>query len=413
MRQSQLFTKTLKDAPRDEESTNAKLLVRAGFVHKEMAGVYTFLPLGLMVLRKIEHIIREEMNRVGGQEILMPSLHPMENWEKSGRLNSEEPFLYAVNEERGLEYMLGPTHEEIVVPLMRQFVSSYKDLPFYVYQFQNKFRSELRPKSGLLRGREFLMKDLYSFHRDEEDLNAYYEKMKQGYKNIFENVGLGSKTYVTFASGGTFSKYSHEFQTLTEAGEDTVYLCDKCKIGVNAEIIKEQDVCPECGNANLKQEKGIEVGNIFKLQNKFSKPFGLAYKDQDGKDREALMGCYGIGIGRVMGAVVEVLHDEKGIVWPKSIAPFSVHLINLQGGEQKAEELYQDLQKKGVEVLYDDRKEASPGEKFTDADLIGIPFRVVVSAKTLLKGKVEVKKRDEREERLMNEGEVLDYIKTV
>lgn len=410
MRQSQLFTKTLKDAPRDEESTNAKLLIRAGFVHKEMAGVYTFLPLGLMVLRKIENIIREEMKSQGAQELFMPSLHPKENWAKTGRWGSLDTLFRFTSYYTKQDYALGATHEEIVVPLAKTFISSYRDLPQYVYQIQNKFRDEKRAKSGILRGREFLMKDLYSFHATQADLDAYYEKMKDAYKNIFEKAGIGRMTYLTFASGGTFSEYSHEFQTLSAAGEDTIYFCEKCMVAVNEEIIKDQPVCPECQNKNLRQEKAVEVGNIFKLSTKYSEPFHLTYKDENGKENLVLMGCYGIGLNRLMGVVAEVFHDDKGIIWPKAIAPALVHLISLEGGEKEAEVLYEDLQKERVEVLYDDRKEASPGEKFTDADLIGIPFRIVVSKKTLLRGKVEMKKRNEKQECLLDEKEIMGYI---
>lgn len=410
MRQSELFTKTLKAVPKDEASTNAKLLIRAGFVHKEMAGVYTFLPLGLMVLRKIENIIREEMNRMGGQELFMPSLHAKENWEKTGRWKSLDTLFRFTSYYTKQDYALGATHEEIVVPLAKTFISSYRDLPKYVYQIQNKFRDEKRAKSGVLRGREFLMKDLYSFHANEKDLDAYYEKMKDSYKTIFEKAGIGDGTYLTFASGGTFSKYSHEFQTITQAGEDTIYLCEKCEVAVNEEIIKEQSVCPECQQKNLRQEKAVEVGNIFKIGTKYSEPFHLTYKDEDGKENLVVMGCYGIGLSRLMGVVAEVFHDEKGILWPKALAPALVHLVSLQGGEKEAEALYEDLKEKGVEVLYDDRKDASAGEKFTDADLIGLPFRIVTSAKTGTIGKVEVKKRSAREASFIDEKAIFKYI---
>lgn len=410
MRQSQLFTKTLKDAPRDEESTNAKLLTRAGFVHKEMAGVYTFLPLGLKVLKNIENIIREEMNRVGGQELFMPSLQPKENWRQTRRWDSFDILFRFTSYYTKQEYALGPTHEEIVVPLAKTFISSYRDLPQYVYQIQNKFRDEKRAKSGILRGREFLMKDLYSFHKDQADLDAYYERIKDAYQRIFERAGIAHSTYLTFASGGSFSKYSHEFQTITQAGEDTIYLCPKCKVAVNEEIIKDQPVCPECQNKDLKQEKAVEVGNIFKLGTKYSEPFSLTYKDEQGKENLVVMGCYGIGLSRLMGTVAEILHDDKGILWPKAVAPALVHLLSLEGGEQKSEELYKDLLEKGVATLYDDRRDASPGEKFTDADLIGIPVRIVVSTKTVLQEKVEVKKRNEDQGHLLDEKELMEYI---
>lgn len=413
MRQSQLFTKTLKDAPRDEESTNAKLLIRAGFVNKESAGVYTLLPLGLKVMRKIEGIIREEMEKIGGQEVVMPVLHPKANWVKTGRWDTVDVLFKVKSAISGAEYTLGSTHEEIIVPLVQNFLFSYRDLPFSVFQIQTKFRDEKRAKSGLLRGREFLMKDLYSFHRDEADVDRFYETAKKAYGEIFARTGIGGTTYLTYASGGTFSQYSHEFQTVTPAGEDLIYLCDTCRVAVNKEIIAEQKVCPQCKGKDLREEKSVEVGNIFQLKNKFSKSFGLQYKDEKGQAHDVMMGCYGIGIGRLMGVVTEVFHDDRGILWPRAVAPAIVHLLSLEGGEQKAEELYKDLQKKGVEVLYDDRKEASPGEKFTDADLIGIPFRVVVSAKTLEKGKVEIKKRDEKQERLVNEEELIEYIQSL
>jgi prolyl-tRNA synthetase len=410
MRQSQLFTKTLKDAPRDEESTNAKLLVRAGFVNKEMAGVYTILPLGIRVMRKIEQIIRDEMIEIGGQEIFMPSLHPSENWKKTGRWDTYDTLFRFQSFYSKIEYGLGPTHEEIVTPLAKRFILSYKDLPKYVFQIHDKFRDEKRAKSGLLRGREFLMSDLYSFHRDEKDADAYYETVKASYERIFQKIGIGEFTYFTFASGGTFSKYSHEFQALTLAGEDEIYICQLCRVAVNKEIIKEQNVCPECQSPKLQREKAIEVGNIFKLKTRFSDAFELMYKDEKGVNQKVLMGCYGIGGTRLMGTIVELFHDDKGILWPKSVAPALVHLLSLEGGEQKAEKLYEDLLEKGVEVLYDDRKEVSAGEKFVDADLIGIPWRVVVSAKTLEEGKVEIKKRSKQEKGLIDAEEIMEYI---
>lgn len=295
MLQSELFTKTKREAPKDEEAINAQLLIRAGFVDKLMAGVYTFLPLGFLVLKKIENIIREEMVKIGGQEILMPALQPKANWQKTGRWETLDSLFQLKSRHLQTDYALGPTHEEVVSPLAKKFVFSYKDLPFYVFQIQNKFRDEIRAKSGLLRTREFLMKDLYSFHRDEKDLDKYYEKAIGAYQNIFEKVGLGNLTYLTFASGGSFSKYSHEFQTLTPAGEDTIYICEKCRVAVNEEIIKEQNSCPQCVNKKLKKEKAVEVGNIFKLKTKFSAPFDLKYKDEKGNEKEVIMGCYGVG----------------------------------------------------------------------------------------------------------------------
>lgn len=406
MKQSTLFTKTRRTAPKDEESINAQLLIRAGFVDKLMAGVYSYLPLGYRVVKKIEDIIREEINAIGGQELFMPSLNPRENWEKTGRWDGLDALVkIGFDEEKNMA--LAPTHEEIITPIAKKFVSSYKDLPFSAYHFQNKFRKEKRAKSGILRMREFIMKDLYSFHTDEKDLDAYYEKATQAYKNIFDRVGLDGITYLTYASGGTFSKYSHEFQTVTLAGEDLIYICDKCHIAINKEIISDlEHKCPLCGNAKLKEEKAVEVGNIFKLVTKYSAPFNLTYRDKDGKEKTVIMGCYGIGPQRVMGTIVEVHHDEKGIVWPQAVAPFKVHLLSL-GKNEEAEKIYKDLVKNNIEVLYDDREDASAGEKFADADLIGLPYRLVVSEKSLKAGGVEIKKRNEKESKILPVKEIL------
>jgi prolyl-tRNA synthetase len=409
MKQSQLFTKTRKEVPSDEVSVNAQLLIRAGFVDKLMAGTYTFLPLGLKVFRKIENIIREEMERLGASEILMPSLNPKENWEVTGRWDSLDNLFRFTSFYSKNDYALGATHEEVVAPLMKKFVFSYKDLPTATFQIQNKFRDEKRAKSGILRGREFFMKDLYSFHTSSEDLDAYYEKATQAYNRIFQRAGIGEKTFYTYASGGSFSKYSHEFQTVTEAGEDIIYICDKCKVAINEEIIEDLErKCPVCGGSELRQEKAVETGNIFKLMTKYSLPFELKFKDQDGNENPVIMGCYGIGINRLMGAVVELFHDEKGIKWPESVAPFAVHLLSLDQDEE-AGKIYDELIKKGVEVLFDDR-EARAGEKFADSDLIGIPLRVVVSKKSLLAGGVEVKKRNEDEARIMTVEELLQML---
>ena len=414
MRVSKLFTKTIKENPKDEVSVNAQLLIRAGFIDKLMSGAYTYLPLGLRVFKKIENIIRKEMEEIDGQEILMPSLHPKSNWETTGRWETEDNLFRFTSYYSKIEYALGSTHEEIISPLMKKFIFSYKDLPRYVFQIQNKFRDEKRAKSGILRGREFFMKDLYSFHADEKDLDDYYEKAKESYKRIFEKVGLGKTTYLTFASGGSFSKYSHEFQTLTPSGEDVIYLCEKCSIAINKEIIEDQNKCPECGSSDLKEKKSVEVGNVFKLKNKYSSPFDLKYKAADGSEKDVLMGCYGIGLGRLLGTIVEVYHDEKGIVWPLNTAPYRVHLLNLnpQNSDvlKNAEEIYADLQKREVEVLYDDRRDIGAGEKFAEADLIGIPLRVVVSEKTVKEGKFEVKKREEEKAYLISAEEFLKLI---
>lgn len=409
MRQSILFTGTIKETPKEEISINAQLLIRAGFIDKLMAGVYSYLPLGFLVLKKIEEIIRQEMNRIGGQEIFLPALHPKNNWQQTKRW--EYPEMFKLKNREGKEFSLGWTHEEIITPLARKFISSYKDLPVFIYQIQDKFRDELRAKSGLLRGVEFLMKDLYSFHQDEKGLDEYYEKVKGAYLKIFQRCGLKKETFLTLASGGTFSKYSHEFQTVTPAGEDTVYLCQKCRLAINREIIKEENfTCPKCGNKKLEIKKTIEVGNIFKLKDRFSRPFDLVFKDKDGKEKVVFMGCYGIGLGRLMGTIAEVHHDNSGIAWPGEVAPFRVHLISLTGTKKESERLYQDLQKQNVEVLYDDRDDKSAGEKFADADLIGIPLRIVVSGRTLQKNCVEMKKRSEQKIRLIKIKEIIEWL---
>ena len=414
MKQSQLFTKTRKEAPSEEVARNAELLIRGGFIHKEMAGVYSYLPLGLRVLKKIENIIREEMNAVGGQEILMSSFQPKENWEKTGRWDSMTD-LYKVADSSGREVALGPTHEEIVVPILKNYISSYKELPIALYQIQNKFRMELRAKSGMLRGREFMMKDMYSFHASQKDFENFYEKMKEVYKIIFQRVGIGHLTYLTFASGGTFSKYSHEFQTITSAGEDTIYLDEETSVAVNQEVYNDE-VLESLGlkKEKLVERKAIEVGNIFDLKTKYSKPFDLCYVDEKGEKHVILMGCYGIGLSRLMGTVVEALADDKGIIWPESIAPFQVHLLLLGENEKvlaEANKVYESLQKAGIEVLFDDRLEISAGEKFAEADLLGMPYRIVVSERSIKEGGVELKKRNEEKGKIISMEELLKCLK--
>jgi prolyl-tRNA synthetase len=403
MKQSQLFTKTSKDKSADVESISHDLLTRAGYVDQLMAGVYTFLPLGFKVLKNIEKIIRSEMELVDGQEILMPSLNPKENWVKSGRWTDLD-ILFKLKGAGDKDIALAATHEEVVSPLVKKFILSYKDLPFSVFQIQNKFRNELRAKSGILRTREFLMKDLYSFHTSQEDLDEYYEKVTKSYFNIFKRLGIGEKTYLTFASGGSFSKYSHEFQMETEAGEDIIYVCPKCKLAINKEIKEENPACPKCGGSDFDEKKAVEVGNIFKLGTKYSTPFDLKFRDNDGSEKPVIMGCYGIGLGRAMGVVVEANYDEKGIIWPKEISPFIGHLIAI-GDNQKvmatAEKIYQDCKKENIEIIYDDRADKGVGEKFADADLLGMPYRIVVSEKTLADDSVELKERSEQTVKLV------------
>lgn len=412
MRLSQLATKTSKQIPADEVSKNAQLLIRAGYVDKLTAGVYSYLPLGLRVLNKLMGIVRQEINAIGGQEILMPALQPKANWETTQRWDNFDALFKVKSRWGSWEYGLGPTHEEVVVPLVKRFINSYRDLPVSVYQIQTKFRDEARAKSGILRGREFIMKDLYSFHANEEDRAAYYEKSIAAYKNIFRHAGF-KDVLMTEASGGSFSKkFSHEFQAVTDAGEDVVVFCRTCQWARNVEIAeqKEGQPCPN-GDGTLEQVKTIEVGNIFDLGDKFSRAFEVNYRDQAGELKPAIIGCYGIGISRMMGTLVEQHADEKGLVWPASVAPFTVHLLTVGKTEvpkEKALAFYQRLQSEGIEVLYDDR-DASTGEKLGDADMIGIPVRILFSDKT---GKnCEFKLRAGTEVRVISENEALAEIK--
>ncbi len=412
MKQSGLLTKTRKEISQQEVSINAQLLERAGYVNKLMSGVYSYLPLGLRVLHKIEQIVRQEMNSLGAQEILMPALQPREPWDITGRWAKMDVLYTLKAGDRDL--CLGPTHEEVVTPLVSAYVSSYKDLPQAVYQIQTKFRNEARPKSGLLRGREFRMKDLYSFHAGEDDLDAFYEKVIELYTKIFERCGLGKLTYLTYASGGIFSQYSHEFQTITPYGEDTIFICQGCRLAINQEILQDQPACPQCKNADLVEEKAIEVGNIFKLMYRFSHSFDFTYTDDQNVKRDVPMGCYGLGTSRLMGAIVEVLHDERGIIWPQAVAPYGVHLISLSKKPEmvaQAHELYERMQKQGIEVLFDDRIGATAGEKFADADLIGIPLRLVFSDKTALQDSVEVKRRSSADAQLVKIESLESYLR--
>lgn len=412
MRQSQLFTKTQKEAPADEVSRNAELLIRAGFIHKEMAGVYSYLPLGLRVLNNIQNIIREEMNAIEGTEMKTSILQNKEIWEKSGRWSDEVvDNWFKTKLKNGGEVGLSWTNEEAHANILKQYISSYKDLPIYTYDFKDIFRNETRSKSGILRGREFYWKAMYSFSKDEAGHNEFYEKAKESYKNIFKRVGIGHITYLTFASGGTFAKFSHEFQTLTGAGEDIIYVDEDKNIAINKEVYTDE-VIESLGlkKDTLVEKKAIEVGNIFSLGTKYSAPFDLKYTDENGEDKLVVMGCYGIGLGRLMGTIVETLSDDKGIIWPEAVAPFKVHILALGEDETvntKANELYTDLAAKGVEVLFDDRKGMTAGEKFADADLLGMPYRVVVSTRSLKDGGYEVKKRTEEKGKVVSKEDLI------
>lgn len=398
MKQTELFTKTRKELPTDEVAKNAQLLIRAGFIYKEMAGVYAYLPLGVKVIEKINAIIREEMNAIGGQEITLPALQDPELWKATDRWSDETVDVWFKSKyAAGGEVGFGWTHEEVVTSLLKHYVSSHKDLPLYVYQIQNKFRNEIRAKSGIIRTREFAMKDLYSFSRTADEHQAFYDTCAEAYTRIFKRIGIGDKTYKTVASGGAFSKFSHEFQTLADAGEDTIYVSEEKQIAVNAEVFESVDFA-ELGidPKKLKEQKSVEVGNIFSLGTRFSEALGLTYKNEAGENVPVIMGSYGIGPARAMGTSVELHADEKGIVWPESIAPYTVHVVELSGGDAEvkdyADGLYSMFTTAQVEVLYDDR-DVRPGEKFNDSDLIGIPYRIVVSRKTKDEGTYEVVER--------------------
>lgn len=415
---SQLFTKTKKSAPADAETANAKFLQQAGFVYQEMAGVYSWLPLGLRVLRKVETIIRQEMNAIGGQELFLTALQSKENWLTTQRWDDVD-VLFKLQSQTGKEYALGPTAEEVITPLVQSFTHSYKDLPLAVYQIQTKFRDELRAKSGVLRGREFLMKDMYSFHTDRQNFLEFYEKAKEAYLRIYERCGVSAK--VTESSGGSFSKNpSHEFQIETAAGEDDLILCRNCTFAQNTEIATKQsgEPCPDCGK-ELAASKGIEVGNIFDLSSRFTDAFGFTVTGEEGEKKTIYMGCYGIGVSRLVGSIVEASHDERGMIWPKSIAPAHVHITTLNAKDkesqdrimQASEEVQEKLISNGIEVLWDERSN-SIGEKLADADLIGIPLRIIVSEKTLKEGSVEWKARTETESHLVKFEDVLEQVQS-
>ena len=405
MRLSKTFIKTLRDAPKDETAKNGALLTRAGYIHKEMAGVYDYLPLGLRVIENIKNIIRDELNKLGCEEVLMSALQNPEPWEKTGRFSDQEVDIWFKTElSSGGQLGLAPTHEEPITEMLKSYISSYKDLPLYVYQFQTKFRNELRAKSGILRGREFLMKDLYSFHTNEEDLDEFYGKVEGAYRKIFDRLGIGDCTFETFASGGIFSKYSHEFQTFLPVGEDTVYYNGDKSVVLNKEVLNDE-VLADLGvtREELTETTAAEVANIFKLKFKYSEPLGLKFSDESNGQKIVYMGCYGIGVSRLMGVIAEKFADDKGLVWPESIAPYKYHLVAIgENGIAEAEKFYGAHRD---EVLYDDR-DLRPGEKFADAELIGLPYRVVISDRTLADGCAEITDRKTGESRLVDIHEI-------
>jgi prolyl-tRNA synthetase len=416
MLQSRLFTKTKKEAPADEIAKNAELLIRAGFIHKEMAGVYAYLPLGVRVLEKIKNIIREEMNKIGGQELYMTILQPRDIWEKTDRWDDAKvDNWFKTKLKSGEELGVGLTHEEPIVDAISEYVNSYRDLPFSVYQIQNKFRNELRAKSGLLRGREFIMKDMYSFAKSEEEHNAIYEKTAAAYFEVYKRLGIGHITYRTYADGGIFTKkFSDEFQALSGIGEDIIYLDEEKNIAVNKEIYTDENL-EKLGldKSKLVEKRAIEVGNIFPLESKYTDALGVYYTDENGEKKSIISGCYGIGVSRTMGVIVEIFSDDKGIIWPEAVAPFKVHVLALGASDEvkkEAQSLYERLNTANIEVLFDDREDMSAGEKFADSDLIGIPYRVVVSERSIKEGGVEIKKRTEEKGRFVTAAELMNEL---
>ncbi len=415
MRQSQLFTKTRKDAPKDEVAKNAQLLIRAGFIHKEMAGVYAYLPLGMRVLEKIKSIVRDEMNTLGGQELIMTSLQRKELWQVTDRWDDKNVDVWFKSQlKSGGEVGFGWSHEEPITDMMKNYLASYRDLPAFVYQFQTKLRNELRAKSGIMRGREFVMKDMYSYVADEAAHKKIYEATTAAYHRVFDRVGLGDRTFFTFASGGAFTQFSHEFQTVLDSGEDTIYLHRAKKIAVNKEVLTDDVLASlDVKRADLEEVASAEVGNIFSFGGTKSQQLGLMFKDEKGESKSVILGSYGIGITRLMGVVVEALSDAKGIVWPKEISPYAVHLISITGANKdvidEADRVYAELTESGIDVLYDDR-DARAGEKFTDSDLIGIPTRLVVSEKTMAAGGVEAIDRATGKSKQIPESDIVTFV---
>ncbi len=416
MRISHLFTKTLKQAPADEVAKNAQLLIRAGYIHKEMAGVYAYLPLGLRVLEKVKQIVREEMDAVGGQEVMMTTLQPREIFEKTDRWDDKKvDNWFKTKLVNGSELGMGLTHEEPIVDMLSSYVNSYKDLPLSVYQIQSKFRNELRAQAGLLRGREFVMKDMYSFARSQEEHEAIYEEIAAAYVRVYERLGIGDITYRTYADGGIFTKrFSDEFQMLSDIGEDTIYVDEERKIAVNQEVIDDPRLDDhDVDKTKLREHSAIEVGNIFPLESKYTDALGVFYTDADGKQQPIIAGCYGIGVSRLVGALAEHFADEKGLVWPENIAPYRVYLVSIgEKGTAEADNMYKDLTAKGIEVLYDDRDER-PGTKFADAELLGIPYMLTISDRAIEAGVFEVTTRSTGETKKLTREHIIDTLTSV
>jgi len=416
MLQSKLFYKTLKEAPKTAEVVSHKLLLRGGFISQLSSGIYNFLPLGYKVQKKIEKIIRQEMDSIGCQELLLSALQPKKLWVASGRWNEMDPPLFKIKNRHKKEFALGSTHEEVITDLVKSYIKSYKDLPVALYQFQNKFRNEMRFTGGLLRTAEFIMKDLYSFHSNKEDFEDFFKKVVRAYEKIYKRCGLnGVKSE---ASGGIFTKEkTYEFQVISEVGEDKIVFCSKCGWAANLEVIKLKKnlKCPQCGG-KLIQKKSIEVGHTFRLGTKYSESLGLYFIDKEMRKKPVIMGCYGIGLGRLMATIVEINNDKRGIIWPTEVAPFQIHLLRIENSRKviaASDKLYNDLKAMGLEILYDDRDDKSAGEKFAEADLLGMPIRVVVSEKTLKFDSAEIKKRNESKIKLIKRKKLPQFLSKI
>ncbi len=413
MRQSKIFGKTKRTPPKEAELISHQYLVQGGFVDQLASGIYSWLPLGFKVYKKVEQIIREEMDAIGAQELYLPTLQPKKLWQETDRWKTIDPPLFKLFDRHNKEYGLGSTHEEVITDLARRNIFSYKDLPLAVYQIQNKFRNELRSTGGLLRVREFVMKDLYSFHIDSWDLDAYYEKVKDAYLKIFKRCGL-TVTPVLASSGTIGGDISHEFALFSSQGEDKSGFCENCGFAANLEVLSGENKCPQC-QSSLVIKNCIENGHIFKLGTKYSEAMKAYYKDKNGRSKPIIMGCYGIGLGRLVATVVEASHDKKGIIWPKNLTPFHFHFLLLskkQEIKRKAEELYKRITDQNISILFDDRNESS-GVKFFDADLIGIPYRLILSDNTFEKKSLEIKKRDEERKQLVNFNKIISFLKKV
>ena len=393
---SKFFIPTLKEIPIGTEAVSHQLLLRAGLVHMLTSGVYSYLPLGLRVLKRIENIIREEMNAAGAVELFLPVLQPIELWQRTGRDKTLAEVMIRFKDKKNRDMCLGPTHEEVITDLVKGFVQSYRQLPINLYQIQTKFRDEIRPRFGIVRACEFIMKDAYSFDKDKEDLKKSYELMYQAYKNIFKRCGL-SPVIIEADSGAMGGDVSHEFLVTAPIGEDEVVLCPACGFAsVEGDSRHPGQKCPQCAKEFLEKKTAIELGHVFQLGLKYSSALGANYLDEKGQEKPIVMGCYGIGVSRLIAAIVEMNHDAKGIIWPAEVAPFDVEILVLKTDEPQlmtlARQLEQELAHRGLAVLVDERDE-SAGVKFNDADLIGIPFRVILGKKTLSDKTVEIKNR--------------------